>query len=333
MNNRYNCAIIGFGYMGQIRLRTINQISNLKIKIVCDPNKKIIPKSNKYIISDNYKVIFRENIDIVFVCTPNNITPKIVIECLKEKKHVFCEKPPGRHIKDLKNIKKFLNKNQKLMFGFNHRFHPAVIAAKKLINSKKLGQIITMRGVYGKSGGINFKNSWRNNKNISGGGILLDQGIHMIDLFRYFCGDFNQVKCFYSNKFWKFDVEDNAFLIFKNKYNQLANLHSSSTLWRHTFRIDVTLEKGYILIEGLLSKTGSYGQEKITYAKRQFENESKALGNPSEKVIYFDQDNSWKLEMTQFISYIKNNTKVEINGFNDAIKSMDLVFKAYKENN
>ena len=96
--------------------------------------------------------------------------------------------------------------------------------------------------------------------------------------------------------------------------------------------MDITLEKGYILVEGLLSKTGSYGQEKITYAKRQFENESKAVGNPSETVIYYDQDNSWKLEILSFISYIRKNNDVKINGFKDALKSMELVFKSYKDN-
>lgn len=332
MNNTLNCAIVGFGYMGQIRLKTISEIPKLSVKIVCDSNIENIPFSKKYKITNNFNDIFKEQIDIVFVCTPNNETPNIVIKCLKHKKHVFCEKPPGRNLEDLKKIKKYINSGLKVMFGFNHRFHPAVIAANKIIKSKKLGRIITMRGVYGKSGGVNFKSSWRNNKKISGGGILLDQGIHMIDLFRFFCGDFNQVKCFHSNKFWKFDVEDNAFLIFKNNKNQLANLHSSSTLWRHTFRMDITLEKGYILVEGLLSKTGSYGQEKITYAKRQFENESKAVGNPSETVIYYDQDNSWKLEILSFISYIRKNNDVKINGFKDALKSMELVFKSYKDN-
>ena len=169
-------------------------------------------------------------------------------------------------------------------------------------------------------------------KKISGGGILFDQGIHMIDLFRYFCGDFNKIYCFTSNKFWKFNVEDNAFLILKNKKNQMAQLHSSSTLWRHTFRIDITLEKGYILIEGLLSKTGSYGQEKITYASRQFENTTNAIGNPSEKVIYFDKDNSWYLEISKFVNFIKNNTKININNYNDAYEAMKIVNEAYKSN-
>ena len=333
MNNKIDCAIIGYGYMGEIRARTISRIPSLNLKFICDKNIKQISKAYNCIKTKKISDVLLSDVKIIFVCTPNNITPKIVIDCLKKNKHVFCEKPPGKKLNDLNKIKKYIKKNQKLMFGFNHRFHPAVMKAKKITESNKFGKIITMRGVYGKSGGVNFKNSWRNNKKISGGGILLDQGIHMIDLFRYFCGNFNKIKCFKSNLFWKFNVEDNAFLILKNNKNQLANLHSSSTLWRHTFRIDITLEKGYILIEGLLSKTGSYGQEKITYGSRQFENVSKAIGNPSEKVIYFDKDDSWRMEILKFIEFIKKNKKVSINCFNDAYESMKIIKHAYNSDN
>ncbi len=327
----YNCAIIGYGYMGKIRHHVVNRISNIKIRYIVDSNESKIPKGKDYKIINDYEKINFNKIDIVFVCTPNNISPKIVKKFLILNKFVFCEKPPAKNLKDIIKIKKIKNSYTNLMFGFNHRFHPAIEKAKKIIDTKKYGKVISARGVYGKSGGLNFRNSWRNKKNISGGGILLDQGIHMIDIFRFFCGDFEKIKCFKSNLFWKFDIEDNAFLILKNKKNQLASLHSSSTLWRHTFRIDVTLEKGYFLIEGLLSKTGSYGQEKITYAPRQFENTSKALGNPTETVIYYDTDNSWENELRSFLKYIKNKSKIKINNIDDAYNAMKIIDIAYKQ--
>ena len=291
-----------------------------------------IKKNKNYKITNNFNKLNLNQIDIFFVCTPNNISPKIVEKLLQLNKFVFCEKPPARNLKEVKKLSSQKNSSTNLMFGFNHRFHPAIEKAKKIIDNKKFGNIISIRGVYGKSGGINFKNSWRNKKNISGGGILLDQGIHMVDIFRFFCGDFSKIKCFTSNNFWKFDIEDNAFLILKNKKNQIASLHSSSTLWRHTFRIDVTLEKGYFLVEGLLSKTGSYGQEKITFAPRQFENTSKALGNPTEKVIYYDTDQSWYKEIKTFLKFIKNNSKIKTNNINDAYSAMKIVELAYNQN-
>jgi len=332
MIKKLKCVIIGYGYMGQIRHKSLllNKKDVQIVGVYDTDNSKLIKTLNKKLIIKSYKDIFDLNFDIAFICTPNNISTKVAIDCLRKNKNVFCEKPPGKNLQDLNKIKKYTKKNRKIMFGFNHRFHPAVVMAKKIVNSKKYGQIITIRGVYGKSGGIDFKKSWRNNKKFSGGGILLDQGIHMIDLFRYFCGNFNKVKCFTSNLFWNFNVEDNAVLILKNSKNQLAHLHSSSTLWRHTFRIEMTLKNGYIIIEGLLSKTGSYGQEKITYGPRQFENISQAIGNPSEHVVYFDKDDSWNLEISKFINYIKYNKKVAENNFNDAHNAMKIIESAYR---
>jgi hypothetical protein len=94
--------------------------------------------------------------------------------------------------------------------------------------------------------------------------------------------------------------------------------------------MDVTLENGYFILEGLLSKTGSYGQEKLIYGPRQFENASQAIGNPAETTVYFDKDNSWKLEILKFIDFIKNNKKVDINNFSNAYEAMKIVENAYK---
>ena len=122
------------------------------------------------------------------------------------------------------------------MFGFNHRWHPGILKAKAMVDSGRFGRILNMRGLYGKSGGVQFRHSWRNNKEISGGGILLDQGIHMLDLFRFFGGDFQEIKCSASSAFWQFDVEDNAYVILHNANGIDAVLHSSATFWKHTFK-------------------------------------------------------------------------------------------------
>jgi len=333
MIKKLKCVIFGYGYMGQIRHRTILSNKDTQLVGVYDPDQLKLKKMlDKKLIINKYKDVFNLDFDIAFICTPNNKTIKTIIDCLKKNKHTFCEKPAGRNFNEINKVKKYVKKKffLKLMFGFNHRFHPAVLMTKKIIDSKKYGKIITMRGAYGKSGGVNFRKSWRNMKKISGGGILLDQGIHIVDLFRYFCGNFNKIKCFTSNKLWNFNVEDNAFLILKNKKNQLATLQSSSTMWRHTFRIEITLTKGHIFIEGFLSKTGSYGQEKVTYGPRQFENRTKALGKPAESTVYFDKDNSWNLEISKFVDYIKNNKKVDMNNFNDTCITMRMIEMAYR---
>merc|ERR1711991_1041851 len=146
------------------------------------------------------------------------------------------------------------NPNTKLMFGFNHRYHPSVLKAKSIVDSGRLGNIIALRGIYGKSGGLNYNLSWRNDFEKSGGGILLDQGIHMLDLFNMFLGGFDKIKSFISNIYWEMEVEDNAIVILKNKKNQLATLHSSATFWKHLFQLNILLDKGYLKLDGLLSK-------------------------------------------------------------------------------
>lgn len=325
------CGIVGFGYMGAIRKKVIESHSELELIGICEVNKE---KSEEIIdtpVFSSFEELLSQNPDVVFVCTPNCYSPEISIECLNRGIHVFCEKPPGRNVQDIISMKNAENSNTKLMFGFNHRYHPGIIKAKVLVDSGRLGKVLSLRGLYGKSGGANYKKSWRNDKAISGGGILLDQGIHMLDLFRYFCDDFEDVKCFRNDVYWKVGMEDNAFVILQNKKGQSASLHSCATLWKHTFRIDLILEDGYMYVEGLLSQSGSYGREKLVVAKRQFENETDAVGNPSEEVTYFDRDDSWNFEVDEFVNCIKEDKPVVMSSSNDALRVMQIVEQAYKD--
>ncbi len=323
------CGIVGYGYMGEIRRAVIERHPQMELVGICESNPKIAQKISGTRLFNNFGDLLKAGIDAVFVCTPNCFSPEICIESMKLGKHVFCEKPPGRHVGDILNIQRHEKNGVKLMFGFNHRFHPGIIKAKVIIDSGRFGPILNVRGIYGKSGGVQFRNSWRNNKGVSGGGILLDQGIHMLDLFRHFCGDFHDVKCFTSNAFWKLDVEDNAYVILHNDNGIDAMCHSSATFWKHTFRIDITLEGGYMVVEGLLSKTGSYGREQLRVARRQFEDEAEAVGNPSEEVTYFDKDLSWDLEVGEWVKCILEDKPVSLSTSQDALRVMELIEKAY----
>lgn len=326
-------GIIGFGKVGRVRRKIIEDHPDLSLEGICDVVPPSLDDNVKCKFFKNYQDLLKTDIDAVFVCTPNKFTPEIVISALKNKKHVFCEKPPGRTIEDIKNIIKTekSKKELKLKFGFNHRYHDNLIEAKSIIDSGRLGKILWIRGVYGKSGGINFEKIWRSNREIAGGGILLDQGVHMVDLFRLFCGDFQEVKSFVTNSYWNLDVENDAFAILRNNKGQIATLHSSSTQWKHMFSLEISLEKGYVNLYGILSSTRSYGQgERLVTARRQFEDEAFSMGNPQENVTYFNQDKSWEREVEDFVDCIKNNKKVTIGSSKDAFKAMKLVYKIYK---
>ena len=298
---------------------------------MCDKKfKKTISRKNNLNYYKNYKdLLERESLDLVIICMTNDIAPKITIESLKKGLHVFCEKPPGRNIEDIKSVISVEKKHpkQKLMYGFNHRYHSSIQKALKIINNKSLGKIINMRGVYGKSKLITFNQpTWRTKRKIAGGGVLLDQGIHMLDLMRFFAGEFVDVKSFVSNSHWGFDVEDNAYAIMKTKDNKYAMINSSATQWRHRFNLDINLSSGSIILSGILSSSKSYGSESLTIIKS---NPTKDKITPRERITFFKEDLSWDKELNEFISSIRHNKKILNGSSQDALQSMILVYKVY----
>ena len=211
------------------------------------------------------------------------------------------------------------------MYGFNHRYHASVINAKKIIDSKKLGNVINLNGFYGKSRLITFNQpTWRTKRKIAGGGVLLDQGIHMIDLLRYFAGDFCEYKSFISNNFWKFDIEDNVYAILRSKKNIYAYINSSATQWRHKFSLDINLTKGNLILNGILSSSKSYGSESLTIIKADPKIDSKP---PKISKKFYLIDDSWDKEIQYFFKCIKSNQVIEKGSVYDAYHTMKLLFK------
>jgi predicted dehydrogenase len=267
------------------------------------------------------------------VCTYNHVIPEIVCATLERGLHTFSEKPPGRSVADVQLMMVAEKKagDRILKFGFNHRFHYGVMEAKAIVDSGRYGKLLWARGIYGKAGGLTFENSWRSDKNLSGGGILLDQGIHMVDLLRYFLGDFKEVKSYVQNCYWEgIPVEDNAFALMKTNDDKVAMMHSSATQWKHKFSLDLFMTDGYLCINGILSSTRSYGEESITFARKQFENETAAMGKPREEIIYFDRDDSWKHELDEFYKCIKDKKSVTMGSSTDALRVMELIEKIYE---
>ena len=328
--------IVGYGYMGQIRKRVVDTLPGLELGGICDP----FSTSEQTGVDCPHYRDYREAIDeihpeIVFVCTPNRYSPDVSVYSLKRGCHVFCEKPPGRNLEDIQRIiaAEQAHPGLKLMFGFNHRYHPAILEAKSIADAGRMGRIMWLRGLYGKSGGQSrgFEKSWRNDPEISGGGILLDQGIHMLDLFRFFCGDFQEVWGMLTTSYWNIPVEDNAFVLLRNTQGQIAHLHSSATLWKHTFRLEIGLEGGYLTAQGLLSKTGSYGRETLLIGRRPADDEDVALGNPKEEIVYFDKDLSWDMQVKQLVNCIQKDLPVTDSSLIDALRVMEIIDAVYRQ--
>jgi len=326
-------GIIGMGKMGRIRADVVRSRADMKLTAISDVDPDLATEFPGLPFYGDYHQLIDRDLDVIFVCTYNDIAPRIVEEALDRGQHVFCEKPPGRCVEDVEKIIEAETRNPhlKLQFGFNHRYHYAVVEAKALVDSGRFGPILWMRGVYGKCGGSTFENSWRNDQNIAGGGILLDQGIHMLDLFRYMAGDFPHAKSLVTTSFWNIPVEDNAFAILSNDRGQVAMIHSSATHWKHRFSLEICLQDGYINLNGILSSTRSYGDESITSARRQFEDESFALGKPREETVFFDRDDSWHLETAEFARAIRENRPVTSGNSADALKVMRMIENIYQK--
>lgn len=330
-NSPIKAGIIGMGKMGGIRAREIDTSPDMELCAIADIRPDLLSPYKVPGFTD-LRQFFEQKMDAVFICTYNHIAPTLVINALDRGLHVFCEKPPGRSVADVEQIIEASKRNPacKVKFGFNHRYHYSVIEAKAMLESGKFGEILWLRGVYGKAGGIQFENNWRSDITKAGGGILLDQGIHMLDLFRYFIGDFSEIKSMVSTLYWKIPVEDNACALLRTPKGQIASIHSSSTQWKHKFSLEIALEDGYINLNGMLSSTRSYGDETLTFARKQFEDTAFAFGKPREEMIYFDRDDSWKLEVDEFISAIKADKPVQNGTTEDALAIMKLIEAVYK---
>ena len=329
---KFKVGIAGYGVVGKRRKHFIDQHLNLEVIALCDKNLSGIDQiDSKIKLHTNYLDLLKEDLDVVFVCMTNDIAPEVTIKSLESGRPVFCEKPPGRTVKDIVEVIKAEKQTKlKLKYGFNHRYHESVILAKKKIDSGEYGDIININGVYGKSRIVSFEGGWRSKREVAGGGILLDQGIHMLDLMRFFVGEFSEIKSFVSNSFWNHDVEDNAYALLKSKKGIVAILNSSATIWEHKFSLRINLTKGFIELTGLLTSSKSYGEEKLT----SFIYDPKKISNIIDtSEIKFLEDNSWEYEINEFVDCITNDLNPKYGSSEDALETMKLVYRIYEDDN
>ena len=329
--NLLKFGIAGYGKMGKIREKTLSDSPNASLIAIFEIMEyeckdKSVHKCN------SFDELIKLDIDAIIISSYVSVAADYVIRALKSGKHVFCEKPPAMNANEMQEvIRAEKNSGKILKYGFNHRFHYSVMEAKKVINDNSLGRLLWMRGVYGKAGSIDFHDNWRNYKNYSGGGILLDQGIHMLDLFRYFTNDeFECLSSHLTSSFWDVECEDNAFLTLQSHSNIVATLHSSATQWKHKFLLEMTFENGYINLDGILSSSRSYTPETMTLGMREFEDITFAMGKPKETTTYYEYDESWNYELKEFVDAINEVSKVKNGTSQDSLEIMKLIDSIYQ---
>jgi predicted dehydrogenase len=320
-------GIVGCGLIGNKRAESIASLKGHTLKMVAnstlDNAKALAEKYNCLYTLDWRELVTDKEIDIVIVATTNDWLTPVCIEAIKNKKHIIVEKPVARNPKELKELVDVARKSDvKVKVGFNHRFHPAILKARELIKEGAIGELMFVRARYGHGARKGYENEWRSIPEISGGGEVLDQGIHIIDLSRVFLGEFTQVIGLVDTMFWDRKPEDNGFMILRTAMGKIAQLSASCTQWKNLFSFEIYGKTGQINIDGL---GRSYGLETLTWYKMKPE-----MGIPDKFVFEFPgEDNSWRLELENLIDAIENGAPLDGN-LEDSVKAMDIVYSLYE---
>lgn len=318
-------AIIGCGLIGNKRAKALAGCKLIACSDLQVERGEALAKqfNGCQVFKDWQDVIALPEVKMVIVATDHASLPKITLAAVEAKKHVLVEKPAAIRSSDLDHAKKIANKiNVLVHVGFNHRYHRALIKAKQLVNNGELGELMFIRARYGHGGRIGYDKEWRAKPELSGGGELIDQGMHLIDLSRWFLGDFCDVQGFAHTYYWDMPVDDNGFLLLKNAKKQVAFLHASSSEWKNLFSFEIYGRKGKIDISGL---SGSYGVERITFYRMLPE-----MGPPETFAWEYPMaDNSWEVEFAEFLEDIKLGRQPAAN-LHDAQEALKIVEKIYK---
>jgi predicted dehydrogenase len=276
--------------------------------------------------TDEPRWIFDDpSIDIVMVGTPHHLLTPMALQALQAGKHVLVEKPGGRSVSELQALLDEARRSGVVgKVGFNHRFHPALKRAHELVTDGTIGDLPYLRGRYGHGGRLGYEREWRADPKLSGGGELLDQGSHLIDLARWFAGDMTEVSGRVDTYFWPMPVEDNAFMSLRTEAGVTAWLHASWTEWKNLFSFEIFGQHGKLQIDGL---GGSYGVERLTLYRMLPE-----LGPPDTTSWEFPgPDHSWRNEFEHLVACIETGTSPS-GSLEDGLANLKIVEELYRLN-
>ncbi len=335
-------AIIGVGGIGELRAAALTQLFSanptlIKFVYAVDIDKgraeTVAAKYSAQASVDAFDVIARPDIDIVIVSTPPNKHGELTIAALDAKKHVICEKPLAHTLEDAERMCDAADRNGMfLKTGFNHRYFPPMQFARRLIDDGKLGEIVNVQAYAGHPGGVEFGHDWIHDGKVTGGGSLVDNGIHILDLTRFFFGDVVSGKGYISNLVWDFpDAEDNGFALFRNEKGRIAQVHSSWTHWRgYKFWVEIFGTKGYARAgyPPMLVEYGFTPQAGIR-SKRRWEFFPKLQILERLKGWQFTITNSLADEMRDFALGIRAGKPTEPTG-RDGLRAMQMAHAIYR---
>lgn len=325
-NRVLRVGIIGCGLIGQKRASALGAGGELIACADIDINRaaSLANRFDAKSFRDWRDLIAMNEVDIVIISTLHDSLAEIALAAVKSGKNVLVEKPAGRTSAELEPILLALQESSaKVHVGFNHRYHRALRKSKEIVLSGVLGELMFIRARYGHGARLGYDKEWRADPKLSGGGELIDQGPHLIDLSRWFLGEFSEIDGFAHTYYWDMPVDDNGFLLLKTPTKQVAFLHASCTEWKNLFSLEIYGKAGKLEISGL---GGSYGLEKLTHYKMLPQ-----MG-PPETISweYPMSDDSWAIEMAEFYEDILLD-RAPASGLNDAYQALKIIEKIYKD--
>lgn len=294
-------AIVGCGLIGQKRAKALGPARLVACAdVVLDRAQALAQTVPGAVATADWRTVLdRSDVDIVIVSATNNVLAQVMLAAVQAGKHVLVEKPAARSTRELDAMLEAVRRTGvQVRVGFNHRYHPALRKARELYEARALGEMMFVRGRYGHGGRLGYEREWRADPALSGGGELIDQGVHLIDLARWFLGDFSEVTGFAHTYFWQMPVDDNAFMLLKTPRQQTAFLHVSYTEWKNLFSFEVYGRNAKLHVEGL---GGSYGLERLAYYKMLPQ-----MGPPETTIWEYPRgDDSWQVEFAEFLEDIR----------------------------
>lgn len=322
----FGIGIVGCGMIGQKRAKALGSGGRLVAcaDIDVDRAENLARSSGAKVFRDWRELVWLPEVDIVVIATLHDSLAAITLAAIEAGKHVLVEKPAARSAAELEPVMIAAGKKGvKVHVGFNHRYHRSLRKAREIFDSGALGELMFIRARYGHGGRIGYDKEWRAKPELSGGGELIDQGPHLIDLSRWFLGDFSEVQGFAHTYYWDMPVDDNGFMLLRTEKKQTAFLHASCTEWKNLFSMEIYGRDGKLDLSGL---GGSYGIERLTWYRMLPE-----MGPPETTSWEYPMgDDSWAVEMTEFYDDIRLN-RAPSAGLGDAYAALKIIEKIYRE--
>jgi predicted dehydrogenase len=324
-NRSLGVGVVGCGLIGQKRAKAL-PVSDKVVAcadVSVDRASALARPFGAKVVADWRQLVEDPAVDVVIVATPHNSLAEITLGAVDAGKHVLVEKPAARFASELEPVIVARDRNHvQVHVGYNHRHHRSLRKARELISSGALGELMFIRGRYGHGGRIGYDREWRADPALSGGGELIDQGPHLIDLSRWFLGDFAQVEGRAATYFWNMPVDDNGFMMLRTERGQIAFLQVSCTEWKNLFSLEIYGRDGKLDLNGL---GGSYGVERITWYKMLPE-----MGPPETYAWEYPMaDDSWAVETAAFLDNVRAG-RPATTSIEDAIAALKIVEAIYE---